>query len=475
MLLWSSSSPLSPFLTDEEVANLSKVDSLYQEMVHDVVRLRTLDFSRLQEPRIGYAEQTAIRSSQVDMATACAIHYSLQSRMVVRYIKGEYIGENRNVPQILHDVSSHINDSDAAHIECILTQGCPSRLNFEETSDMKASMIQKGNQATFKMHPEIVTKTMNKEEKHSHLLSVKLWVLHFSPWCCHTAQGMLIKPGKNPHVIFDALTKGHPHEVVLNDVTTTEFEANITFGLAKLKSLQRIYNLRVSHPNSKIYLALADKTAYFCFPRVHADLTGAFGFMAKKMNFLATSMVFGSTASASSWEPFRRAIEALIVEYSTRLDLILKHKHLLDMLQWEDEDIHTGEFVQAIACPLNLGIPDLDRSLKAYIYIDDILAFAVNKFNIMRLLAATLEAIFTFCDQPNVKVCQCLLSIKKWEELVVGSVQTALGLTVDTNRLTVGITPEYRDQVRELLVLSWPISQRIFKVADIQKLVGKLA
>jgi hypothetical protein len=50
-----------------------------------------------------------------------------------------------------------------------------------------------------------------------------------------------------------------------------------------------------------------------------------------------------------------------------------------------------------------------------------------------------------------------------------------LGLIVDTNKLTVGITPDYRNQVRELLNESWPASRRIFKVADIQKLVGKLA
>jgi hypothetical protein len=108
------------------------------------------------------------------------------------------------------------------------------------------------------MYPKIVHKTMNKEDKHSHLLPVKLWVLHFSPYCCHTAQGMLVKPGKNPQVIFDASMKGDLHEVVLNEITTTEFEANITFGLMKLKLLQRIYNWRVSHPRSIIHLALAD-------------------------------------------------------------------------------------------------------------------------------------------------------------------------------------------------------------------------
>jgi hypothetical protein len=57
--------------------------------------------------------------------------------------------------------------------------------------------------------------------------------------------------------------KGDPHEVVLNEIMTTEFETNITFGLANMKSLQRIYNWRVSHPKSILYLALADICACF--------------------------------------------------------------------------------------------------------------------------------------------------------------------------------------------------------------------
>ena len=188
------------------------------------------------------------------------------------------------------------------------------------------------------------------------------------------------------------------------DMTSTEFEAAITFGEAKLKLLQRIYNWRVSDPNSKIYLALADITACFRFPRIHADLTGAFGFMAEKMYFLATSMVFGSNASASSWEPFRRAIEALIIEYSMRLDLISKHKDLLDILKWEDEDTHMGNFVWAVACPLNPGIQDFNGFLEAFIYVNDILASENTKFNMLHLLAATIEAIFTVCDRPHIKV-----------------------------------------------------------------------
>ena len=79
--------------------------------------------------------------------------------------------------QIIKDVSLYIDKVDMAHIEQILTKGCPSITNFEEASDMKSFIIEKGNQATFKMYPETVTKTMNKEDRNSHLLPIKLWVL----------------------------------------------------------------------------------------------------------------------------------------------------------------------------------------------------------------------------------------------------------------------------------------------------------
>jgi hypothetical protein len=173
--------------------------------------------------------------------------------------------------------------------------------------------------------------------------------------------------------------------------------------------------------------------------------------MAEKMYFLAMSIVFRSTTSVSNWETFQRAIEALII-------LISKHKHLLEMLKWEDEDIYIGELVQAVECPLNPGVPDLNGSLEAYTYVDDILVSAVNKHNILRLLAATIKAIFTVCNYPNIEVLQCSLSLAKGEELVVGLVQTVLGLIVDTNRFTVEITSGYLGQVRELLVLNWPSS-----------------
>jgi hypothetical protein len=82
---------------------------------------------------------------------------------------------------------------------------------------------------------------------------------------------------------------------------------------------------------------------------------------------------------------------------------------------------------------LNPGALDQHGPLEAYIYIDDILASRVGKHNILRILAAIIEAIFTVCGCSMIEVCQCLLSIEKWLKLVIGTVQTILGSTVDTN------------------------------------------
>jgi hypothetical protein len=78
------------------------------------------------------------------------------------------------------------------------------------------------------------------------------------------------------------------------------------------------------------------------------------------------------------------------------------------------------------------------------------------------------------CGRPDVAVRQCPLSLKKWHKLIVGPRQIVLGLVVDTTKMTVGITPEYLQQVRDLLS-NWDSKKRFFKVGDMQKLVGKLA
>jgi hypothetical protein len=135
--------------------------------------------------------------------------------------------------------------------------------------------------------------------------------------------------------------------------------------------------------------------------------------------FLSTSHVFGSNTSASSWEPLQQAIQSLIHIYSQQDDLVVKHKTLLDILNWVMPALDKVQLVKAFKCDLNKGVLD-DNPLTANIYIDDILAAAAYKTRMVRLLAAIIEAIFLVYGVPNTSVRQCPLSLEKWDELTVG-------------------------------------------------------
>jgi hypothetical protein len=146
-------------------------------MINDVQNLQFVDFTSLKLPRLNYAEQTKISGERVDQATACAIHYGLNPGMVIRFLMGEYVGETRDSATILAKVSPYINKEDSEHIKRIIDQGCPSHLHFEQEYENKHLALLKGNQHTFLLHPKVTAKAMNKEEKNSHVLPFKHWLV----------------------------------------------------------------------------------------------------------------------------------------------------------------------------------------------------------------------------------------------------------------------------------------------------------
>jgi hypothetical protein len=89
------------YLRDVEMKSLKDVNRMYQEMINNILQLRSIHLSMLKLPRFDYAHQTKISLNRVDLATACAIYYGLNTGMVVWYLKGKYVGESRNANAIL--------------------------------------------------------------------------------------------------------------------------------------------------------------------------------------------------------------------------------------------------------------------------------------------------------------------------------------------------------------------------------------
>jgi hypothetical protein len=106
--------------------------------------------------------------------------------------------------------------------------------------------------------------------------------------------------------------------------------------------------------------------------------------------------------------------------------------------------------------------------------VDDALLLGHSKWQIMMKLAALIKAIFVVMGKPDTIVRQCPLAMDKWEELVVGPVQTMLGLVIDSYQLTVGIPSNYVNKVLLLLNNTWHWGRKQFTVSEVQKLTGKL-
>ncbi len=126
--------------------------------------------------------------------------------------------------------------------------------------------------------------------------------------------------------------------------------------------------------------------------------------------------------------------------------MIDKRKKLLDKLKWSNDLSPRPNLVKAFPCDFFTGVNDnmgLLLPMMANIYINDILATAACQENMMRLLAAVFEAIFTICRTPDTAVQQYPLSLEKGHELIIRPRQKVLGLVIDTNMMTVGIADKF--------------------------------
>jgi hypothetical protein len=436
-----------------------------------------VDFSLLCKPRYNYEQQEQINPHCIKMASAAMVHFGLDPGKFVRWMGGKYTGYHCDIQRTLAAVCPYITAEDYNHVERILLDGCLAELMFTEPLDNKLKMTRRGNSKSFNDNPDLVRKAMNKEDQYSHLVPINEDICRASAYLRHTIRTVILKPGENDRIVWDRTTILLALDIVMNQVMPVTCKAPITFGHVKIQLYTDIYNTRVSHPNDVILLGMADIKACFCFPRIHPDLTGAFEFMAGGYYNLATAMVFGSTTSASSSEPFQRAIEALSMAYADCPDLVITHKYYLDMISWAEHD-PTAKITPAFPCSMNKGTLEAHSNrakLPAKIYVDDALMLTLSRGHMEQVLAALIEAIFAIMGKPDTTVRQCSLAMDKWLELFVAPKQRMLGLIIDTNNLTVGIPPDYIAEVLNLISTTWHSHHRCFIIGEAQKLMGKLS
>jgi hypothetical protein len=141
------------------------------------------------------------------------------------------------------------------------------------------------------------------------------------------------------------------------------------------------------------------------------------------------------------------------VSYADRPDLVITHKYYLDMIFWDEHDPNAN-ITPVFPCLMNKGTLEAHGNrakLPARICVDDALMLALSGCCMEQVLATHIEAIFAIMGKPDTTVCQCPLGMDKWLELVVDPKQRMLGLIINTNNLTVGIPPDYVEEVLDLI------------------------
>ena len=464
---------------DARVA-MSRVSPEYEAIIDNVPKLLMVDFSSLLDEDLEYASRVDIEKPMVWKMTACLVYYKMDYGLVVRYLSGEYTGEWRNVEAVLAAVAPFVDKEDLVHIARVLDEkeASPVEFTMYETDENKEAFIRRGNGRSVTENMDAVYKVLVKEVRNHHLMTFMRWTVRASPYAHHVPQEYI--PPKNEgakgRFIWNGTIKWLASLITMNEATSTENEAPITFGYVYIAFLTWIYNLRIQFPFEDILLAYIDISSCFRYPRIFADLVGAFGFIVGPWYFAANAMVFGSVASASSWEPLRRAIAAVAAACFARTWLIAKHQQYLDMAGWEPVPADDVTFVQALRCTQNQGILDEhgnERPTPHYIYGDDDLIADIRR-RMPQALVSAIEAIFTVIGVPCERLRACAIALDKWRQLFVSYCVVLLGLRINTRSMTVGVTDEYRTGVLELLDTTWHTGRDAFYVGEMEKLIGKL-
>ena len=117
------------------------------------------------------------------MASTAMIHFELDPGKLVRWLGGKYIGERREVTRTLAAVKDQVSTNDFNHMKRILLDGSLFELTFDKPLSNKSVMIKQGNSKSFNQNPELVLKTMNKEERYSHVLPLDVLLCTFLTYC----------------------------------------------------------------------------------------------------------------------------------------------------------------------------------------------------------------------------------------------------------------------------------------------------
>jgi len=473
----------SGYLDDTDRLNLRLAHPLLSHLDKMIIAYKSVDFSKLREYNLDYASQQEIPRDRVQMFMACLFHYDLSVANVMRYIGNNYTGGYRTVEQMVDRMRGLVDDDLLTQYIRVMTVGAPAHFNAETSRENAMLHWREGNHKSISQNLDKIEKAMNKLEKHNFVIPLNSWIARFIPHIFFTPQHFLQRKGKDPRLIYDASRRFTPTSIPVNRMTSTHrgVELDCEYGQVFTRLLIRIWNLRITYPDTDIVLHANDVKSCFRQMKHHPDVMGAFSYIIADVLYLSCGLTFGSDFSPQTWEVPRRICEQLATSLFQDETLVEKHRDRLNQLTWSKKlgKASKEDFTPAHATTTHTGVLDSSNNpvnTPHHMFVDDDVyaeVFDVNR--IERAIASGIEAVFMILGESDLSKRQDPISWDKLLEMMIHFKNIILGHLIDTRQMTVQTPPEYISKVVLLLETSWMKGKRFsFEIKQAENLTGQL-
>ena len=423
--------------------------------------------------------RTSVDQDRVRMTTAALLHFNGSVADLVRWIGGPHVGAYRDHPRILSVLRKYgVPTSTIDVLERVFVDGIPAYCNADSTEDNFQAYYQYGNHSTVEDDPEKTYKALLKDYRKGYTLLFDPRAVLFMNHCHLTPQGVvdLNTPYKNPRPIFDSSFRPQPWCFAINDWTHKDNEPELTFSSAELGFMVWLYNLRITYPEEEIYIADDDISGAFRLMKYHPNCMAMHTSLQSGYCVVNTGGTFGDNTSPSNFDPIglarRQLAQSMWLSDDTVVSRMRDHLPQLRFADRPSKDVISA-FRKADRDATNAGVlsPEGSRLPPPYnMHVDDNL-YADVRERLEHTIAVSVASLFEVLGPPTNPLVPTPLSAEKFEAFY-NHKRKLVGRLFDSRKLTVGILPYKRDQLRELLG-SW-VARTSYEILEIATLLGIL-
>jgi len=467
----------SSILSDLDLRTLRKLHPLYDHLYYTLYRFRYVDFRSLSNINTRYASQSEIPLQRRQRFLAAILHYDLHVPSLIHFLGHNYTNEHLDPYAIAKKLENIAPPHVVEYVFRALHTGAPSKFHGHSSSKNFWDYKKYKNHASIDSRPDLVQKALNKEERNNFILPLPAWLARFIPNLHLSPEGIIIKEGKKDRIIFDASFKIFHDSLCPNLWSSASDEPPIWYGSAFVRHLTRIWNLRITYPDTEIYLWDDDVAGAFRLIKYNPYVASAFSAIVHNVLCVPTGQIFGGNTSAQNFEGLAIAREYLSCFFSSQKyhHLIKKHSALLDNIKYSPQPPSGTTFVKATADATHTGVLDINGipvNTPHHTFVDD--NHMADIFPRIRIAqAASIEGLFQILGFPETEFRRSVLSEDKYFEQACSFSKLQLGYLVDTRSMSVSFSPSRLSSLADILH-AWATKRKSYSLKEAAKLAGLL-